>query len=149
MRSLNLWLISFICACALMLTLLALPTLGHRPLAHWALNIGACASALLISLLYLAAWFIAPASHERSQVVVLSTYLPTLLISLVTGALWGTVGHVVETEGVGLATALHRTGPLIYIGYLLTLTVFSGAALYLLRARMRHESHAPQGLTTI
>lgn len=144
MRSLNLWLITFIGACALLLTALALPTLDHRPLSHWAMNVGAYASALTISLLYLAAWFIAPAKHRGSQLVMLSTYIPTLLISLVTGAVWGAVGHVMETESMDFNSALNRAGTLLYIGYILSLAVFSCAGLYLVRARKQHGTQAAQ-----
>lgn len=138
MRSLNLFLLLIIGACALLLILIALPTFGHRPLAHWAMNVGIWVSALVISLLYLGAWLIAPAKHQKSQVVIISTYLPALLIGLLTGAMWGAVGHVMQTEDLDFTSAFDGAGSLIYIGYLLVFIITISTALYLTRVRKRH-----------
>ncbi len=64
MRQLNLSLISIIGACALLLTIIALPTLGERALAHWALTVGALFSAVVISLFYVVTALIAAKSHK-------------------------------------------------------------------------------------
>lgn len=142
MRSLNLWLISFICACALILALMVLPTFGQQPLAHWALNVGVWVSALVISLLYLGISLIAPSEHQRSKVVLLSTYLPTLLIGLPTGTLWGAVGHLMQVEGLEFKEALDSAGSPIYIGYSLVLIITISTALYLLRIHKQRAANS-------
>ncbi|WP_157699339.1 hypothetical protein [Pseudomonas sp. M30-35] len=98
----------------------------------------------MTSLLYLGAWLIAPATDQKSQVVILSTYLPTLLIGMLTGAVWGAVGHVMQTEGLDLKSAVVRAGSLIYIGYLLVLSITISTALYLTRVRKRHAAQTAQ-----
>lgn len=94
----------------------------------------------MISLLYLGAWLIAPAKHQKSQVVIISTYLPALLIGLLTGAMWGAVGHAMQTEDLDFKSAVDRAGSLIYIGYLLVLIITVSTALYLTRVRKRHAA---------
>lgn len=89
MHKLNLRLISCIGVCALLLTIIALPTLGERALAHWALTVGAFFSALVISLLYVITALIAVKSHKASHTIILATYIPALVICSITGALWG------------------------------------------------------------
>lgn len=133
MRTLNFILISAIGVFTLLLTLIAMPTLGERPLSHWALTMGMFSSASVVSLLYAAASLIPPTAHKKSQTVVLATYFPTLVISVITGAFWGLVGHVMETQKTTFETAFYNVNTIIYCGYGVAALIFIGSLIYLIK----------------
>lgn len=135
MRTLNISLISATGAFALLLTSIAYPTLGERPLSHWALNVGAFSSASLISLLYIFTSLIPPLDHKKSHSVVLTTYFICLVIATFTGAFWGVVGHVMETEKVDFETAFWHVEIMIYSGYILTTAILSSTLFYIIKQR--------------
>lgn len=135
MRTLNISLISATGAFALLLTSIAYPTLGERPLSHWALNVGAFSSASLISLIYIITSLIPPLNHKKSHSVVLATYFPCLIVATFTGAFWGIVGHVMETEKVDFETAFWHAEIMIYSGYLLAAVILSSTLCYLIKQR--------------
>ena len=135
MRPLNLSLISIIGACALLLTIIALPTLGERAPAHWALTVGALFSAVVISLFYVVTALIAAKSHKTSHIIILATYIPALVIGSITGALWGIVGHLMETEKVDFNTAFSSIELILYSGYALTLLILACTLTYVVKQR--------------
>lgn len=135
MHKLNLRLISCIGVCALLLTIIALPTLGERALAHWALTVGAFFSALVISLLYVITALIAVKSHKASHTIILATYIPALVICSITGALWGIVGHLMETEKVDFYTAFSSIEFILYSGYALTVLILACTLTYVVKQR--------------
>ncbi len=135
MRTLNISLIATIGAFALLLTLIALPTLGERPLSHWAMSVGALASASAISLIYIIISLMPKIDHKRSHSAVLYTYIPCLIISVITGSSWGLVGHAMETEKMNFETAFWYAENFIYGGYLFTATIFSITLIYLIKQR--------------
>lgn len=114
---------------------IAYPTLGDRPLSHWALNVGMFSSATLVSTIYSASVFISPSSHRKSQLVILLSYFPALIISIITGSLWGLVGHVMETQNLGFKIAFEESGTMIYGGYSIVMLVYSCTAIYLASQR--------------
>ncbi|WP_374981059.1 hypothetical protein PSGK_07545 [Pseudomonas solani] len=92
-------------------------------------------SALAVSVLYLASWLLARKAHGRSHAVVLWTYLPALVISLITGASWGVVGHVMETEKADFATAFDYSMLIFAAGYGVVVLLYCGALAYVVRKR--------------
>jgi hypothetical protein len=106
MRAWNLILTSIVGAFALLLLVVALPTYGERPLAHWALNVGAYTTVLATALIYLLVQLRTPQLPNKSHVIILLSYLSVTVLSAIGGAFWGVVGHAMETEHLLFATAL-------------------------------------------
>jgi hypothetical protein len=141
MRTLNLSLISATGAFALLLTIIALPTLGERPLSHWALTVGAFSSAALISLFYFIAPLISESDNRKSQKIILASYLTSLILSTITGAFWSVVGHVMETESVDFKTAFWHVEIMVYGGYFITTLIFISTIIYLIKQRKKSVSN--------
>lgn len=137
MRAWNLILTSLVGAFALLLLVVALPTYGERPLAHWALNVGAYTTVLAASLIYLLLQLRTPEFPSKSHVIILLTYLPVAVLSAMAGAFWGVVGHVMETEHLRFAAALPSAVMPLLTFYSLALLITLLTALYLRRISKR------------
>ena len=116
-------------------TIIALPTLGDRPLSHWAQTVGAFSHAFLISVIFLGFSLIPPPEHRKSQIILLTIYPLSLILLTITGGIWGVVGHVMETENVDFKTAFWYAQITIYGGYFINLLILSCTFVYLFRLR--------------
>ncbi len=123
MRYLNLIIIVGIGAFALLLLGIAAPTFGERPLAHWALNVGAYSTVLTTSLFYLLIQFRIPAERHNLCVLILVTYIPVVILSAISGGFWGVVGHVMETERTSFYYGLSPAVPSLVLFYSMTLMI--------------------------
>lgn len=132
MRTLNLAIIAGVIAFALLLLCVAFPTFGERPLAHWALNVGAYSTVLMTSLIYLLIQLLAPTYSNKTHAIILTTYILASATSLVGGGSWGVVGHVMETERVGFIAGLQAVIPILVILYSVTLIITFCTLFYVL-----------------
>lgn len=142
MRAWNLIITSVVGAFALLLLVVALPTYGARPLAHWALNVGAYITVLTTTFIYLLLQLRTPEFPSKRQVIILLTYLPVTILSAIGGAFWGVVGHAMETEHLNFAAALpYAVIPLLTF-YSLALLTTLFTFLYVRRISNRQISNA-------
>lgn len=123
MRVINFGLISIVMALVLLLLCVAAPTLGNRPNAHWALHVGAYSTVLFTSFIYLLLQIRTPAAPVKPNAIILATYIPAVILSAISGALWAVVGHVMDTEYVGLIAVLAPAIPSLVASYTLTLAI--------------------------
>lgn len=92
-------------------------------------------SAAVVSALYMVSWLLASKVQGRPHFVVLWTYMPALVISLITGASWGVEGHVMEIEKADFATAFDYSMLIFSVGYGLVVMLYCIALIYVIRKR--------------
>lgn len=132
MRAVNIVIISIVVAFALLLLCVALPTFGYRSNGAWALTVGASFTVLVTSLIYLLLQILTPAISGKLNAIILATYLPAVVLSVISGSFWSVVGHVMDTEGSGFTAALPAAFASLVASYSLTMILIFCSSLYVI-----------------
>ncbi|WP_397380678.1 hypothetical protein [Pseudomonas sp.] len=143
MRSPIVWFMLSIGLLGALLSLRLLLSQGDLALSHWMLQLGLLASVSLTSLCFVLITLTVPGWHPRGRVIVLLLYLLALFTSLITGAMWGVVGHVISSQQLPFIEAMQYALWPLLIGAALTLALLMGALGYVVILRRAGTPHAP------
>ena len=135
MRSPIIWLMLSVCALSAVQSLRLLLSHSELALSHWMLQLGLFATAGLTSLSFVLITLAVPNSYPRGRVIVFLLYLLALFCSLITGAMWGVVGHMISSQRLPFAEATQYALWPLLIGAALTLALLFGALAYVMTLR--------------
>lgn len=144
MHSPLVWLMLSVCALSTVKSLQLLLDHSALTLSHWMLQLGLFTAAGLTSLSFTLITLAVPGWHRRGRVIVFLLYLLALFSSLITGAMWGVVGHVISHQQLPFFEATQYALWPLLIGAILTLGLLLGALSYVLILRREGMPHAPQ-----